>query len=150
MNNVRDYKMNIGTFVIFETLQSLEATFDGSLPPDVEEEIKKLKNMLMTYFEPDDPEFDDYDYKDTEYWHNGLMNVKPCTFRYKYGDYKKTKIGVIAEDLIEYMPELVLLDEDGKCDTVTYIDFIIPLVSEVQRLNKEIDRLENLIKGVQA
>ena len=92
----------------------------------------------------------DIDYKDTEYWHNGLMNVKPCTFRYKYGDYKKTKIGVIAEDLIEYMPELVLLDEDGKCDTVTYIDFIIPLVSEVQRLNKEIDRLENLIKGVQA
>lgn len=91
----------------------------------------------------------DIDYKDTEYWHNGLMNVKPCTFRYKYGDYKKTKIGVIAEDLIEYMPELVLLDEDGKCDTVTYIDFIIPLVSEVQRLNKEIDRLENLIKGVQ-
>ena len=92
----------------------------------------------------------DIDYKDTEYWHNGLMNVKPCTFRYKYGDCKKTKIGVIAEDLIEYMPELVLLDEDGKCDTVTYIDFIIPLVSEVQRLNKEIDRLENLIKGVQA
>lgn len=92
----------------------------------------------------------DIDYKDTEYWHNGLMNVKPCTFRYKYGDYKKTKIGVIAEDLIEYMPELVLLDENGKCDTVYYIDFIIPLVSEVQRLNKEIDRLENLIKGVQA
>lgn len=72
MNNVRDYKMNIGTFVIFETLQSLEATFDGSLPLDVEEEIKKLKNMLMTYFEPDDPEFDDYDYKDTEY----LMRVE--------------------------------------------------------------------------
>ena len=92
----------------------------------------------------------DIDYKDTEYWHNGLMNVKPCTFRYKYGDCKKTKIGVIAEDLIEYMPELVLLDENGKCDTVYYIDFIIPLVSEVQRLNKEIDRLENLIKGAQA
>lgn len=72
MNNVRDYKMNIGTFVIFETLQSLEATFDGSLPPDVEEEIKKLKNMLMTYFEPNDPEFEDYDYKDIEY----LMRVE--------------------------------------------------------------------------
>ena len=46
MNNVRDYKMNIGTFVIFEKLQSLKATFDGSLPPDVEEEIKNSKICL--------------------------------------------------------------------------------------------------------
>lgn len=90
------------------------------------------------------------EYKDNDYWHDALMQVKGCTYNYINGDDKSTKIGVIAEDLDDCMPELVVKNEYGECETVTYIDFIIPLVSEVQRLNKEIDRLENLIKGVQA
>ena len=89
-------------------------------------------------------------YTDTDYWHNKIMNVKPCTFNFKQGDDKTTKIGVIAEDLDEYMPELVVKNNEGQCEAVRYVDFIVPLISEVQRLNKEIDRLENLIKGVQA
>ena len=89
-------------------------------------------------------------YTDTDYWHNKIMNVKPCTFNFKQGDDKTTKIGVIAEDLDEYMPELVVKNNEGQCEAVRYVDFIVPLISEVQRLNKEIDRLENLIRGVQA
>ncbi len=89
-------------------------------------------------------------YTDTDYWHNKIMNVKPCTFNFKQGDDKTTKIGVIAEDLYECMPELVVKNNEGQCEAVRYVDFIVPLISEVQRLNKEIDRLENLIKGVQA
>ena len=90
------------------------------------------------------------EYKDNDYWHDALMQVKGCTYNYINGDDKSTKIGVIAEDLDGCMPELVIKNEKGECETVSYVDFIIPLVSEVQRLNKEIDRLENLIKGVQA
>ena len=90
------------------------------------------------------------EYKDNDFWHNALMQVKCCTYNYINGDDKSTKIGVIAEDLDGCMPELVIKNEKGECETVSYVDFIIPLVSEVQRLNKEIDRLENLIKGVQA
>ena len=90
------------------------------------------------------------EYKDNDYWHDALMQVKCCTYNYINGDDKTTKIGVIAEDLDGCMPELVIKNEKGECETVSYVDFIIPLVSEVQRLNKEIDRLENLIKGVQA
>ena len=89
------------------------------------------------------------EYKDNDYWHDALMQVKCCTYNYINGDDKTTKIGVIAEDLDGCMPELVIKNEKGECETVSYVDFIIPLVSEVQRLNKEIDRLENLIKGVQ-
>ena len=90
------------------------------------------------------------EYKGNDYWHNALMQVKCCTYNYIYGNDKSTKIGVIAEDLNNCMPELVVKNEYGECEAVRYVDFVVPLVSEVQRLNKEIDRLENLIKGVQA
>ena len=91
------------------------------------------------------------DYKDNNFWHNSLMNIKPCTYNYIMGSDKSTRIGVIAEDLDEFMPELVEKNENNECEAVNYIGFIIPLVSEVQRLNNEIDelkqKLNTLIEG---
>ena len=90
------------------------------------------------------------DYKDDTYWHNKLMSIKPCTFNYKNKDGER--IGVIAEDLYETFPELVQKDSDGLVSSVSYVDMIVPLVSEVQRLNNvitkqqnEIDELKSLI-----
>ena len=90
------------------------------------------------------------DYKDDTYWHDKLMSVKPCTFNYKNKDGER--IGVIAEDLYETFPELVQKDSDGLVSSVSYVDMIVPLVSEVQRLNNvitkqqnEIDELKSLI-----
>ena len=90
----------------------------------------------------------DIEYRENDYWHDNLLKVKPCT--YKYNNHNETRYGFIAEDILELYPEIVMFDEDGKCDAIQYDLFIPILVSEVQRLNKEIDRLENLIKGVQA
>ena len=83
------------------------------------------------------------DYKDNTYWHDKLMGIKPCTFNYKNKDGER--IGVIAEDLYETFPELVQKDSDGLVSSVSYVDMIVPLVSEVQRLNKEINELKSLI-----
>ena len=90
------------------------------------------------------------DYKDDTYWHDKLMGIKPCTFNYKNKDGER--IGVIAEDLYETFPELVQKDSDGLVSSVSYVDMIVPLVSEVQRLNNvitkqqnEIDELKSLI-----
>ena len=89
-------------------------------------------------------------YKDNTCWHDKLMNIKPCTFNYL--DSNEERIGVIAEDLYETFPELVQKDSDGLVSSVSYVDMIIPLVSEVQRLNdvvikqqNEIDELKSLI-----
>ena len=78
------------------------------------------------------------------------MSIKPCTFNYKNKD--EERIGVIAEDLYETFPELVQKDSDGLVSSVSYVDMIVPLVSEVQRLNNvitkqqnEIDKLKSLI-----
>lgn len=103
------------------------------------------------------------DYKDVDYWHEALMQIKPCTFFYNNDD--KTKhIGLIAEDLYELIPELVGLDdEDGSGNTETnveplpsaieYANLTVPLIGEVQRLNKivedqqaQIDELKSLVQ----
>ena len=89
----------------------------------------------------------DIEYRENDYWHDNLLKVKPCT--YKYNNHNEIRYGFIAEDILELYPEIIMFDEDGKCDAIQYDLFIPILVSEVQRLNKEIDRLENLIKGVQ-
>ena len=82
------------------------------------------------------------EYKDINTWHDKLMEVKPCTYNYISGDDKRTKIGVIAEDLETCLPELVEYNEDGQCETVYYMDFVIPLVADAQYTDKRITELE--------
>jgi uncharacterized repeat protein (TIGR02543 family) len=103
------------------------------------------------------------DYKDVDYWHDALMQIKPCTFFYKNDD--KTKhIGLIAEDLYDLIPELVGLDDEEKTENeqtnaeplpsaIEYANLTVPLIGEVQRLNKivedqqaQIDELKSLVK----
>ena len=76
------------------------------------------------------------------------MNIKPCTFNYL--DTNEERIGVIAEDLYEVFPELVKKDSDGLVSSVSYIDMIIPLVSEVQRLNNLIMEQQNEINKLKS
>ena len=102
------------------------------------------------YFDSNaDARFNNIEYKDNEYWHNALMNVKPCTYNYIQGNDKSTKIGVIAEDLVDHFPELVVKNSDGECETVSYIDFIIPIISELQRVNSINEEQQNTINKLQ-
>jgi hypothetical protein len=78
------------------------------------------------------------DYKNCEYWHDKIMKIKPCTFYYNDDDSKK-RIGLIAEDLFELIPELVGLDDEGKPEAIEYSNLTIPLIGEVQRLNEIVD-----------
>lgn len=86
------------------------------------------------------------DYKDVEYWHNVLMQIKTCTFNYN-NDNETLHIGLIAEDLFELIPELVGLDDEGKPASIEYANLTIPLIAEIQRLNKKIEILENKISS---
>ena len=77
------------------------------------------------------------EYRDTNYWHDKLMQLKPCTFNYK--NYPNdTHLGFIAEDVVDIIPELVELDEKGNCNLIRIQEIISMLVSEVQRLNSYI------------
>ena len=91
---------------------------------------------------------DNINYKDTEYWHNALMDMKPCTFSYKNDENSTERIGLIAEDLYELIPELVILDDEDKPSAIEYANLVVPLIAEVQRLNSIIDTQQATINNL--
>ena len=81
-----------------------------------------------------------------------FMKLTPVTYQYKdaYTHLGKelksgTQIGLIAEDVAEVYPELAILkdEEDEKIvRNVDYEKLSIVLLSEVQKLRKELDELK--------
>jgi hypothetical protein len=72
-----------------------------------------------------------------------LLKLRPVTFRYKkpnaQGE-KPIQYGLIAEEVAEVFPELVVLNKDGQPETVAYHLLASLLVNELQkehRLNQE-------------
>ena len=52
-----------------------------------------------------------------------LFALRPVTFRYKQADEdgsKPVQFGLIAEEVAKAFPELVIYDEEGKPETVSY------------------------------
>jgi len=65
-----------------------------------------------------------------------LYSLRPVTFRYKqpYEDGSKpVQIGLVAEDVAEVFPELVVYGEKGKPETVSYHLLSTLLVNELQK-----------------
>jgi hypothetical protein len=89
---------------------------------------------------------------------NKILELRPVTYQYK-DEYKHlgkelksgTQIGLIAEEVAEVFPELALLkqDEDGetRVRNVDYEKLSILLLSEVQKLRKEVNELKAQING---
>jgi trimeric autotransporter adhesin len=71
-----------------------------------------------------------------------LLKLRPVTFRYKQADAqgkKPLQYGLIAEEVAEVFPELVVLNKDGQPETVAYQVLAPLLVNELQKehsLNK--------------
>ena len=81
-----------------------------------------------------------------------FMKLKPVTYQYK-DEYchlgkelkSETQIGLIAEDVAEVYPELAILvneDEQKVVRNVDYEKLSVILLSEVQKLRKELDELK--------
>jgi hypothetical protein len=65
-----------------------------------------------------------------------LFGLRPVSFRYKqpYDDGSKpVQYGLIAEEVAEVFPELVVYGEDGKPETVAYHVLATLLLNEVQK-----------------
>jgi hypothetical protein len=82
-----------------------------------------------------------------------FMKLKPVTYQYKQ-EYKhlgkelksETQIGLIAEEVAETYPELAILVKENDNDVVRNVDYeklSIVLLSEVQKLRKEVDDLKH-------
>lgn len=89
------------------------------------------------------------EYRDTEYWHDAVMKMKPCTYYYN-NDNETKRLGLIAEDLVDLIPELVGIDEDGLPSSVEYGSLTIPLIGEVQYLNNEVIANREVINALKS
>jgi hypothetical protein len=84
---------------------------------------------------------------------NGLMRLRPVTFRYEkpFADGSKpVQYCLIAEEVGEVFPDLVAHSADGKIETVKYQVLDSMLLNEVQRLNKENQDLQERLTRLEA
>lgn len=73
---------------------------------------------------------------------SALMMLRPVVFNYKDDVDHNLQTGLIAEEVLEKMPKLVVHDEDGLPLTIKYHDLGPLLLNELQKLSKRVSDLE--------
>ena len=74
-----------------------------------------------------------------------VMALRPVTFHYKQptnDGSKPVQFGLIAEEVAETFPELVVYDEQGKPETVSYHLLATLLLNEFQKQQSRVTELE--------
>jgi hypothetical protein len=86
--------------------------------------------------------------EDMDDYSEDILDLRCVKFNYKNNSEDQISVGLIAEEVEDIMPQLVVKDLQGKPETVKYLDLIPMLLNEVQKLKKEIknlsERLEEL------
>ncbi len=84
------------------------------------------------------------DIRDMGQGSTSLMRLRPVTFRYKKqyaaGD-NRLQYGLIAEEVAEVYPELVVHDDEGRVRTVLYQELNVMLLNELQKQHGQIQDL---------
>jgi hypothetical protein len=84
---------------------------------------------------------------------SGLMRLRPVTFRYQkhFADGSKPiQYGLIAEEVAEIYPDLVVRGADGQIETVKYQVLDSLLLNEVQRQEAEIRALKERLAQLES
>jgi hypothetical protein len=68
----------------------------------------------------------------------GLLQLRPVTFRYKEDVQGERQYGLIAEEVAKVYPELVTHGADGEVESVRYHALIPMLLNEIQRQQQEL------------
>ena len=71
-----------------------------------------------------------------------LLKLRPVTFRYKKPDAEGNRpiqFGLVAEEVAEVLPELVVYNKDGQPDAVMYKTPRPMLLNELQQQKKRLD-----------
>lgn len=75
---------------------------------------------------------------------NALLKLRPVTFHYKQADEageRPLQYGLIAEEVAQVMPALVVRDEDGQPETVAYQTLSSLLLNEYQQQHRDMRAL---------
>ncbi|MFA4906276.1 MAG: tail fiber domain-containing protein [Candidatus Margulisiibacteriota bacterium] len=77
-----------------------------------------------------------------------VEKLRPVKFRYNAGN--NQDIGLIAEEVSELFPELVIYDKSGRPDSVGYEKVAVVLLKAYQEKQKEIDELKARLNALEA
>jgi hypothetical protein len=80
---------------------------------------------------------------------DSLLKLRPVSFRYRQDPKKMLQYGLIAEEVEQVYPELVIRDDDGRVLGVRYDMLPALLLNEVQKLEKENQRKNDQIAALQ-
>lgn len=71
-----------------------------------------------------------------------ILNLSPVSFKFKTDlEPKKINYGLIAEEVNNVLPEIVIYKENGDPEAVAYHILPIFLLNELKKQNKEIKKL---------
>jgi hypothetical protein len=71
-----------------------------------------------------------------------ILLLKPVSFTFKVDKERKKHYGLIAEEVNEIMPELVLYDAEGKINSIAYHEMPALLLNVIKKMDKRIKELE--------
>jgi hypothetical protein len=74
-----------------------------------------------------------------------LAKLRPVTFKYKADESGATQYGLIAEEVAQVYPELVVRNTDGQVESVQYHELIAMLLNEAQHQAREIADLKTAL-----
>jgi len=80
---------------------------------------------------------------------SGLLDLRPVTFRYKkpYADGSKPiDYGLIAEEVAEVYPDLVVKNNDGEVESVQYHKLTSMLLNELQKEHRNAEKQDKTIR----
>jgi hypothetical protein len=83
--------------------------------------------------------------RNSKYGLEAIIALKSRMFEYK--DDGRTDVGLIAEEVIDVIPELVSLNKDNEPDSVSYDRFVSVLVAGIQELAAKVTALEEQLNG---
>lgn len=83
---------------------------------------------------------------------DGVLGLRPVTFTSTCDpdDPEQSHIGLIAEEVAEHFPELVVRDDEGRPDAVEYDHLVAPIISLCQRQQRQIDEQGERIAALEA
>jgi hypothetical protein len=86
-----------------------------------------------------------------------LMRLRPVTFRYKERGSDRLELGLIAEEVAEVYPDLVVRGADGRIETIQYQKLAPMLLNEFQKQQSQLaaerertNRLESRLAALES
>jgi Chaperone of endosialidase len=79
-----------------------------------------------------------------------ILALKPVTFHYKSDNSGTPQFGLIAEEVAQANPDLVVHDENGEIYTVRYDAVNAMLLNEFLKEHKKVEELEGIVTSLAA